>query len=149
MQAFEWRIKGLQKASAETAGAVCTQLQNSETGLTPASLVEASRDENAPLHGEFEWRDDVAAEEYRKVQAAEIIRNLVITHESSGGYDRAFVITPDRKSRYVDIISAMNTEEWRKNLMRQAKNDMEAFRAKYRKLEELADVIAAMNNHAG
>ena len=66
MAAFEckysYRVPGLQKAPAEVTGRVFEELANSEGGLSPRTLVDASRDENAPLHNEFEWRDDVAAE---------------------------------------------------------------------------------------
>ena len=66
MAAFEcrysYRVPGLQKAPAEVTGRVFEALANSESGLSPRTLVDASRDVNAPLHNEFEWRDDVAAE---------------------------------------------------------------------------------------
>ena len=140
-----WKIGGIYKASAEIASAIFSELMNSETGLTPASLVEASRDKDAPLHNEFEWRDDVAAEAYREVQAATMIRNLVIERESGDGCDRAFVCTYEGENKYVDIVSAFNSEEWRNNLLQHAKGDMNAFKAKYRRLQELSDVITAMD----
>ena len=147
MAAFEYRVPGLFKTPADVAGAECERLQNSKQGLSPATLLDASRDVNAPLHGEFEWRDDVAAEKYRLGQAQKIIQNLRIVVTRSDGtqeQERSFVATPGGKSRYVTLAAAMSNDSWRQHLLEQAKEDMIIFQSKYRRLEELADVNAAI-----
>lgn len=143
---YEYRVKGLQKVSAQVAGEIMEQLEQSEAGLSTASLLDASRDENAPLHGEFEWRDDVAAEQYRLNQAGGIIRNVYrITIETQEQAPvRAFVPTGERQNAYVSIATALTNEQWRKNLLEQAKRDMQAFSCKYRNITELSDVLTAM-----
>jgi len=143
---YEYRVKGLVKAPAQVAGEIMEQLEQSEQGLSPASLLDASRDENAPLHGEFEWRDDIAAEQYRLNQASGIIRNIVrITVETQEEVPvRAFVSTGERKQTYVSIATALTNEQWRKNLLESAKRDMQAFTAKYRNLDEMSEVLTAM-----
>lgn len=143
---YEYRVKWLQKAPAQVAGEIMEQLEQSEAGLSPASLLDVSRDENAPLHGEFEWRDDVAAEQYRLNQAGGIIRNVYrITIETQEQAPvRAFVPTCERQNVYVSIATALTNEQWRKNLLESAKRDMQAFSAKYRNLDELSEVLNAM-----
>jgi hypothetical protein len=42
--------------------------------ITADSVVEAAKDPANVLHGEFEWRDDVAAHRYRLQQARQLIR---------------------------------------------------------------------------
>jgi len=44
--------------------------------LTPASVVDAARSEESPLHQYFEWDDSIAAEAYRQDQARELIRRI-------------------------------------------------------------------------
>ena len=58
-------------------------LENLEktVGITPKNLVEANRDESAPLHNEFEWNDTKAAEKYRETQAGYIIRNICVVRK--------------------------------------------------------------------
>ena len=144
---YEYRVPGLFKAPAEVAGAICQQLSDSEAGLSPATLLDASRDASSPLHDDFEWRNDVAAEKYRLGQAQKIIQNLrIIVNRADGGEEkeRSFVVTPGGKSAYVALSAALTNEEWRKHLLQQAREDAEVFMAKYRRLEELADVNAAM-----
>lgn len=141
-------FSGMFKNPAEVAGKVLTQLKESETGLTPESLVDASRDENAPLHNEFEWDDNIAAEKYRKEQARYIIRHLIIEEiklpEPKHVKDRAFVYTGNIKTGYVSLTEALENKTWRKNLLDAARRDMHYFIDKYDRLEELTNVIEPM-----
>ena len=144
MAAFYYAVPGINKVSAQVAGEIMEQLEQSERGLSPASLLDASRDENAPLHGEFEWNDAEAAEQYRLSQAGSLIRNIRIVAEEQEAPVRAFVCTGERKSAYVSLQSALNNETWKSNLLEAAKRDMAFFSAKYRTLETLSGVIAEM-----
>lgn len=65
---YEWKEAAQIKADAQKAGEMLENLEKT-VGLTPKNLVEASRDESAPLHNEFEWNDTKAAEKYRETQA--------------------------------------------------------------------------------
>lgn len=151
---YEYKVPGLVKAPAQAVGELFERLEQTEEGLTPATVLEASRDENALLHGEFEWQDDVAAEKYRLDQARFIIRNLtVITkttdqEERENGKDRAFVCTNGRSGNYVALKFALTNAELRANLLKEARRDMLIFTAKYQRLEELASVIEEMKKQA-
>jgi len=138
-------MKRFFKNPAEVAGKVCQQLAASETGLTPKALVDASRDENAPLHNEFEWDDNIAAEKYRESQASNIIRHLIIirtdNQEIRKYKDRSFVSTGEQNNAYIPLKEALNNETWKANLLKAARQDAEIFIAKYRRLSELAGVI--------
>lgn len=147
MAAYEYKFPGMYKIPAQTVGELCEKLQESETGLTPSSFVDASRDPESPTHSMIEWRDDVAAEAYRIEQAANIIRSIVVIQEDTDPVekDRGFVVTPGGKSVYVSMQSALNNEEWKEHLLAQARKDMIAFKAKYRRIAELAAVIDEMD----
>ena len=147
MAAYEYKFPGLYKVPAQTVGELCEELQQSEAGLTPSSFVEASRDPKSPTHTMIEWRDDVAAEAYRLEQAKNIIRSIVVIQEDTDPVekDRGFVITPGGQSTYVSLQSALNNEEWKEHLLAQARKDMIAFKAKYRRIAELAAVIDEMD----
>ena len=152
MPAFEYRYgyaspAGLHKVAADVVGKVCEELEQSELGLTPRSLLDYSRDKNSPTHDEFEWDDTVAAEKFRLKQAHQLIIDLRIVHDDADrevAKERAFIVTPERRSEYVPLKKALTNEDWRAGLLAQARRDSEIFLAKYRRLEELADVNAAM-----
>lgn len=148
---YSYKTQGLFKTPADVAGRVCQQLQESEKGLTPATLLEASRSIDAPLHVEFEWDNDVAAEKYRLNQAQKIIQNIVIVTDTVDGaeahQDRAFVITPGGRTNYVSLQSALSNDEWRKHLLAEAKRELMNFTQKYRRFQELANVNAAIDEY--
>ncbi len=158
---YKYRVEGLQKVSADIAGKVCQNLTKTKDGLTPKRLVEVSRPETAPLHGEFEWNDDVAAEKFREEQARLIIKNVVIIDSSVNEErelkaviseevkDRAFVSTGERKNQYVTLATALSNKEWRESLLEQAKKDMIAFKTKYHRLTELSAVFEKMDDILG
>lgn len=147
---YEFRVKNLQKNPIEVVSKVLTELTESPEGLTDRSLLEASRDENAPLHTEFEWNDEVASEQYRLIQAQRIIRNVYIVYttneeEQEERRERAYVSVPSGKTAYVTLKSAMTNEEWKNHLLEDARRDAERFLAKYRRLQELADINNAIS----
>ena len=147
MAAYKYVFPDLYKVPAQTVGEFCERLQASETGLSPRSFVEASRDPNSPTHPMIEWRDEIAAEAYREEQARKIIKNLIIVRETDDAdeRDRGFVVTPGGQSQYVTLESALGNEAWKAHLLKEARKDMLAFKAKYRRLTELAAVIGEMD----
>jgi hypothetical protein len=44
--------------------------------LLPGDVVDRARPDDSPLHQHFEWKDGVAAEQYRLIQAARLIRSV-------------------------------------------------------------------------
>ena len=144
---YEFKTPGIYKVSAEVVGEVCEQLQDSAAGLSPATLLDASRDENAPLHGEFIWNDSEAAEKYRLSQAAGMIRNLTIISKRTDGSevrDRAYVSAPGGNSKYMALSHAMSRIDLREHMLKQARMDCTCFMAKYKRLQELTSVVDAM-----
>lgn len=142
------KMSNLFKNPAEVAGPVCLKLKESKIGLSPETLLEASRAEDAPLHNEFEWDDTVAAEKFRKEQARFIIRNLEIHRVDAPTVEypkeRAFLYTGEKKTGYVPMKDILTNDEWRTNLLNAAKRDMNYFIAKYHRLEELTKIINDM-----
>lgn len=144
------------KADAQTVGEVCEGLSERDE-LTPQALVDESRPEDAPLHGEFEWNDSKAAEMYRCTQASYIIRSVVVVPEATERPVRAFVSLenaveseeePEKtsKQQYHRIDVAMRREDSRKAVLAQAFKELAAFRRKYMDFIELADVFAAIDS---
>jgi hypothetical protein len=158
---YKYRVPGIVKVPVEVAGKVCQDIIDLEGAITPKRLVDVSRPEDAPLHGEFEWNDNVAAEKYREEQARQIIKNIIIVDSSideerqlnvSVGEvkgDRAFVPTDERTHKYIPLYAALSEEAYRENLIQQAKRDMYAFRIKYFRLKELEHIIKDIDDFLG
>ncbi len=154
--------------STKTISDELAEIQKKNRGLLdPAKVVAYAKNPNTLLHSKFEWDDKKASEEYRLEQARRIIRlELVVIKPSASKPStiianikdadegdkivRAFVSLPmDRKKEkrrgYRDILSVMNNQSLRNQLLQEARREMLAFQTKYGTLEELADVFEAMN----
>ena len=142
---YKWRPGYQHKVSAQTAGEVCKALEE-EGRLTAATLVDESRPEDAPLHAEFEWNDSVAAEEYRKHQARNVIGSIIEVISPDVVPTRAFFNIVRREANYESIHTIITDEDKRQALLSKALSELRAFEAKYSTLSELCAVFDAIRN---
>lgn len=142
---YQWKSVSRIRADANEAGAMFEHLE-ATVGLTPQNLLEANRAEGTPLHNEFEWDDNVAAEAYRITQARYMIQMLCIKpeeNEESNTPIRAFFKT-EEKSGYESLSVIMRHEDKCAAMLRRALKELEAFKRKYAVLEELVPVFDAI-----
>lgn len=144
MSAYQWKSGSQIKTDANIAGAVCEQLEQT-VGLTAETLLDASRPESAPLHREFEWNDEAAAEAYRRDQARYIIRSLCVKAESETNAEpvRAF-FKLESASSYESVRIIISEVEKHTALLDLAMKELKAFERKYAQLAELRPVIDAI-----
>ena len=134
------------KADPQTTGEICETLVNTG-GLTPKRLLDESRPESAPLHGEFEWDDSIAAENYRESQAAHIIRCIVVKPASKEQTPvRAFINIESETRDYQPISVVVSTPDMRDYMLKAALRDLESFKCKYNTLSSLQPVFEAIEN---
>ena len=76
--------------------------------LTPEAVVKEARNKNHPLHGEFTWQNDVAANEWRLSQARALIRrvHVVVSTEERIVRAPAYLHDPStpQQSGYISAI---------------------------------------------
>ncbi len=140
---YQWKVAGFHKVSADVAGAVCEKLE-AEGNLTAKALVDASRPEDAPLHSEFEWSDDVAAEKWREQQGRLIINQLTVVFDNQEPVRKFFNIekaTPTYSS--IDVI--LKNEDTKEQLLQLALKELNAFKRKYSQLTELSKLFDAIS----
>lgn len=123
--------------------------------ITPDIVLDAARPATSPLHGIFQWDDSKAAEEYRLMQAAHLIRRIKVTIPAGEGRSvtvRAFVNVRNEDAEsdssrgfYVPVETALAVSDYRSQIIAQCKRDIAAFRAKYAALTEAGRIIQAMN----
>jgi hypothetical protein len=134
--------------------------------ITPEIILDEARKKRSPLHGFFCWDDTAAASEYRRIQAQQMIRRIKVT--ITGGDEqhvriRAFVNVIEPKPEgeepeeidghgincrprgiYVTMEQAFKVDDYKDQMIRQCKRDVEAFRSKYSALTEAGRIIEAM-----
>lgn len=141
---YKWKLPALMPIDAQSAGTELNRIYRKRGAMTPQDIVDESREESAPLHPCFEWRDDVAAEQYREIQAGNIIRNIAVVQETTNTPKdvRAFVSV---QKSYHPIEVVLNDEEKASELLRMALRELQAFKDKYNTLSALKPVFDAIN----
>lgn len=116
--------------------------------LTPAVVIAAATPEDSPLHGRYEWDDEIAGHKYRLVQAAEDIRSVrVVYAEGKQGPKsvRAFLAvrqdddSPNRE--YLPTEDVLADPMMRHLVLREMERDLATLKAKYGHLKEFADLL--------
>ena len=139
---YKWKTNYF-KTDANIAGKIFEEL-DATVGLSAESVVNVSRDENAPLHNEFEWDDEIAGEEWRKHQARRMISNLTITMEIDNKEPvmvRAYMSLDRNESKFDSIGTILTNEKKTTSLLNLAMKELISFERKYATLEELAGVF--------
>ena len=137
---YSWKGASRIKADAQKAGELCEQLENT-VGLTAKNLLNASRNPDDVLHNEFEWDDEIAAENYRESQARHIINSLIIMPsediEDISTPARAFhCIKEDCTKTYKSLQTIIKRPDLAEQLLQQACKDLESFETKYKSLKD-------------
>ena len=164
---YSWLVPTT-KVSAEVAGAVMEQIEETQGVLTKENFLEASRAEDSPTHKLFEWDNNKAAEKYRLTQSGRYIANMRVTVEieeaeaisksitfgekKEGNWPntvRAFMsISKDKTDRavYINHEKAMSDNGFRDTVLKHAAFELEMFSKKYEQYQELAAVFSAIND---
>lgn len=149
MPYYEWKPGGWMRGDAQAVGERLDRVREAHGGaLTAPVVVDEARPEESPLHPYFEWDDSVAAEEHRKEQARHLLRAIVVKVERPEIREpvRAYVVVrEDTEDKYVPVTTALADDRWRQQVLARAHAELRQFRARYQELQELANVLAAID----
>ena len=147
-QVESWIQEKLTGKQLATARAALKRLLASHGVLTPQIVLEAARSQRSALHRLFEWDDTAAAEKFRLTQARNLIRTVrvVITAPNTEPREVRAYVSPAHGQGYYGIATVLSKEELRLQLLAQAMREMEAFQRKYATIQELSDVLEAMDS---
>ncbi len=167
---YKWR-RNRYDVSAQLAGEELERIEMQEGYIKPEFVVEYARPKRSTLHGCFEWDNGVAAEEYRKVQAREIIRFIEVVHEQDDDDEeengevriRAFWSTmvdndkegivsdveegggngaiPKREYAYRSVDNVFNNDDHKDHIFRRALSELNSFKRKYQHMREFESLI--------
>lgn len=121
-----------------------------------AAIVNEARKPTSPLHRYFEWNDSVAAEAWRRAQAALIVRSIVIRVPTATTDEtvRAFHLVrrnPEVSTHkeYVAIAEALASEEMRSQIVERAFRELASWRRTYSSYQSVfGGVFAAIDDLA-
>ena len=127
------------------------ELQSLGDEYTPEQVLEFARDKRTELHKCFDWDDSSAAEKWRKQQARFVCQSLTVTVQRETSDPVQYrIIQHDREEKvYRPIIYTVRDDEQYSRLLRQAKQELAAFRRRYKSITELESIIEEIDNILG
>lgn len=130
---YQWKTGARIKTDPVVALNVMSELDK-QGRLNAETLVEVSKPEDAPMHNEFEWNDQVAADEWRKQQARCIIHSITYIDENDPKPEptRVFFNIEEHSGNYTAIQTIIKSEDKTEALKSQALKELQAFTRKYR-----------------
>jgi hypothetical protein len=129
---------------AQTAGSELDRIRRRDGTIVPAVVVDEARPEEAPLHPAFEWRDPVAAEQWREHQAATLIK-VVRVVPSAPVEPRVALVRPvtQATATVVERYDPMAVEvQEAVGLVIEARRRIEALKLRAQKLMDRRSMIA-------
>ncbi|MDB4876470.1 MAG: hypothetical protein JWM41_2916 [Gemmatimonadetes bacterium] len=148
---YDWAQGSRIEASAQAVGERIETIRTVNAGsVTPELLVDDAQDEHSPLHPCFEWDDTAAAVKYRLDQARLVLRSITIAvAEDRRVPVRAFVAVVredgEKGRAYTSVGVAMSSPAMREQLLGSALREIQSWRSRYSRLQELAAVFAAVD----
>lgn len=117
--------------------------------IRPADVVKAAKRKASPLHNWFQWDDGEAAQQFRLIQARNLLRVYVKVQASELEPVQAFVsLTSDRTKPgggYRAMTEVLGDDAMRDQLLRDAFVQFRNMQQKYRHLQQLAGVWEAVD----
>ena len=125
---------------------VVNEIYHSYGGVKPSTLVDAARPTDSPAHNAFEWKDDVAGEQYRLWQARQWIRRVEIIVDDRPErmvnvplIKSEFIESDDREGIYKPISIVAANEDDFKNALSATYSKLKAARLAYNDLKSAAE----------
>jgi hypothetical protein len=147
---FKWKKGSTFKVDAQTAGTFLENLKAENDGiLQPDDVVEAAKDPESPIHDEFEWDLQKAANNHWKDRARNLMNHLAVVRvyaeDASEGVSAFVNVEVAQSTRgYVAMSQVVANDDWRQQMVDDVLNRLKALQKKYEQLDELDGVWAAI-----
>ena len=148
-----WKSGSQFKVDVEVAYREVERIRAKNGGnATAEAVVEAAKSKRNPLHEEFEWDDEAAANEFRLTQARSLLRSIHVIRDevASDRPQRIYEVVTirgddEKKVRkvYQSVEEIMADPDSRAELLARALSELVAWQRRYRNLQEWAVVFRA------
>lgn len=126
---------------------------NKESGLTAENLVEKAKSKKSSLHILFEWDNSIAAERWR-VHTARLIINevkILVGDKELYAFENISIMVESNGSgsflrEYKPIIEIMNNEDYKKQLVRKALQEILYWRQRHKELTEFRKIFSTIDD---
>lgn len=147
---YEWGQRSF-GVDANVVGTIVERIAKENDGVCPpALLVDEARTKDSALHGLFTWDNRKAADEWRKQEARQVVKALVVVVDDSEIRPPAFVhvrVSTDNGERegYSATLDVIKDPALRSQALHEAIVTLRGFRRRYEALTELQPVWEALD----
>jgi hypothetical protein len=153
----QWKSGTNWRVAADTAHQEIEKIRKKNHGnVTAGDVVAAAKSARSPLHPEFEWNDEAAANEHRLYTARTMLRSFVVVRDDikTDRPQRVYEVVRDvvksepgtrTKHVYKTVDDIMKDSDYRAELLGRALRELISIRSRYRDLQELAVVLRAID----
>jgi hypothetical protein len=144
--AYQWAkgYHGPRKITAEDAQQELERIKEEQGAICADYIVEAAKPKSSVLHPEFEWDNSTAANTYRRQQAQQMIRCIVVSVEDAEEPVRNYHLvtseTTDCGTEYADMRTIIKDQDLFADAMGRLLDEV---RAAKRSVDELAAIAKA------
>lgn len=112
-------------------------------GLTPDDVVQAAADPSHPLHGYFQWDNEIAGPLHRRAQARVLINGIRFVDAGGGKNDPQIIrvsIVVNNERVYGLVSLAMESTETRRQVLSDALRGLRGWQKRYTELSDMPSV---------
>ena len=157
---YSWRLGVGHKVKPEIAAKEIERIAEKYGVASPEAVVQEASRRNNPLHDDFDWDDSVGGPKWRLHQARQLCGALIVTiieEKRPVRETRAFVSVTQNVSEdeetgevekqrgYLDVETVLSDDDYRAQVLKEAKNYFVRGRQKYEEIKELGKVFTAID----
>ena len=153
MNVYQFRSgHSLNTVNAQAVGEELERIRTANNGLLTAAIVlQEASDLESPLHDQFTWDNDKAAEKHRLTEARRIIVSVQILNTPIGKPTIAYVNvrSPEHGRSYIPTMEAMSDEELRIRVLTEIRQAVESIERRYAHFAEVTDLLTRVKKSVG
>lgn len=141
---YQFRAGSRYKGNAQAVGEELHRLRKRFGVLKPSIILDAARAKTNVMHKYFQWDDSKAAAEWRLHQARMLVCSVVTVQIDSEETRpvRSFV-SVDHKYEPIEVV--LSDAQMRQKVLHEIASEIAAMKSKLSAFEELADIIASLD----
>lgn len=115
--------------------------------LTPQAVLDEARKKSSPLHAHFTWDNSAAAQKFRLLEAAMLIRTVRVrvSYEEETHRAPAFLLPVRGESNYRKTEDVMSNTELSSAMLDLARAELAAFKKRFGTLQALQSLLSAID----